>query len=214
MLFQSRSSSISSISSTFSAGAEGAKPQHRSAAKEGNGQRKAPRDLCKGVRWSPKCTVRLIPNIDDLSTQEFSDLYYCQKNYKRIQDDVSEILFLMKHTNLEECEDITFRGLEARKDGETKKRTKLLRFMVCRTIIAASRSNQLAVDSSVDDETLGQMSRSMSSESKQRALQQASKDALDAKKAYSFSSLEDNDAGPRDKLSKGRGESRASQTSL
>jgi hypothetical protein len=126
------------------------------------------------VSWSNQCLVRIIPGSAHLSEEELAETYYRAEDYKRIQEDVSESSFLMKHGS-SETDEVTFRGLESKRPGESRRR-KLHRFMVCRAVIAGM-DHQYSVDS-VDDEFIGEICRSLTSPSRVDALERGASDAV------------------------------------
>jgi hypothetical protein len=155
-----------SIHSTFTADS----PTETKAKKVRRGSRQS------AVSWSEQCLVRVIPSTSDLSEQELCEIYYRPEDYERIQEDVSETSFFIKH-GTSEGDDVTFRGLESKKPGEARRR-KLHRFMVCRAVIAGSEHQYKVAE--VDDEVIGSICRSLTAPSTYEALERGAKDALDA----------------------------------
>jgi len=129
------------------------------------------------VTWSARCLVRTIPRIVDLSEEEIAQAYYTKEDSKRIQEDISETAFLMKH-GATEGDDISFRGLERKRAGEARKR-KLHRMMVCRAVMAAAADMQPRVDKAEYDEVIRHTSRSLTASCTVTALERAAQDALE-----------------------------------
>ena len=142
---------------------------------------KVPRASRKGVQlkvtWSARCLVRTIPRIVDMSEEEMTQAYYTKEDTKRIQEDISETAFLMKHGATED-DDITFRGLERKRAGEARKR-RLHRVMVCRAVMAAAAEMQPHVGKAEYDEVIRHTSRVLTASCTVAALERAAQDALE-----------------------------------
>jgi len=92
-----------------------------------------------------------------------------------MDDDIRETCLLMNR-GLPEHDELTFRGLERRRD-EVCGRRKMHRYLVTRAVIESSK--QQYNQERIDDDDMGNMCQSMTLPSVVAALERAAKDALE-----------------------------------
>ena len=163
-----------SFHSTFTA--DGEVPNATTTNHKNVPQDSRQKGVLRKVTWSQRCLVRVIPRIADMSEEEITLAYYTKEDTKRIQEDIAETAFLMKH-GAAESDDITFRGLERKRAGEARRR-RLHRMMVCRAVMAAAAEIQACGDKDEEhDEAIGQTCRLLTVSCTVAALERAAHDA-------------------------------------
>ena len=128
------------------------------------------------ISWAKKCHLKIIPSLNQYSEEEKSDTFYGPEDYLRMREETSEVTFLMKH-GTKESEDLSYRGLEFKRDGEFRRR-KLNRLRVNLAIF--EENDKQFEQGYYDDEAIRDICRLLTESSRLEALGRAAEDARDA----------------------------------